>query len=139
MYHKKTSILLLSSSLILALATTSIADAAPKKDRDAERVRARRAATGKVIKDKVGQGDLRDWRFVEVGKSATLEVLVDFKPLETKIELVVTDASGKVLIKELKGRGVRKVSLEVTPGIYYVMVEAKQSPRTEYQITLKVK
>ena len=127
-------------TLLVTLATllcaSSLVTAAPKKDRDAKRVRARRAPINKVIKDKVGQNDLRDWRFVEVPKSVTLEILVRFEAKDG-IELVVTNASGKVLKKEVKGDGVRKISLKTTPGIYYIMVEAKDAPSIAYDMTLK--
>lgn len=124
--------LLIFFVVLLSLGLAADTFAAPK-DIDGKRTRARRTAVGAAVKDKLGPGDGADWRYVRVEANGKLTVNVEFQPEGNAVGLKVTDAKGKVIGQaEDKGKGARKLTVPVTPGIYYI--EVSSDDKTSYTL-----
>ena len=129
----------LALALIGSLLMVDVVIAAPTRDRDGTRMRARRAQVSKTIKDKLGPDDKHDWRFIEVDKAGTLKVSLSARPPQSPIEVAITDASGEVLTRGDEDGGELSLSLKTTPGIYYIDVQLKGDKATEYTLDLTLK
>ncbi len=141
--HDRLLTLAFLAAFVAVELSAAAAFARPRRDRDGTRLQAKRAKLDKAQKDSLsGEGDVHDWRFLEVDSAGTLNVSVDFKPLGSALTLQVTNAKGDVVAEVSKGEGKRALSVQTTPGIYYVHVgltEDDKANKADYTITMSIK